>query len=106
MKQIRVRDSKGNPHIYRFTAESVKAMEARGFDLNLIATQPMTQMPILIEGALLAEEGANATPELALDIYQAQKDKQGLITKLIQMYNEPIDSLYAVEGNAEWEYTD
>ena len=75
MKQIKVRDSKGNPHIYRFTAESVKAMELRGFNPDLLATQPLTQMPILIEGALLAEEGLSATPEIALDIYQAQKDK-------------------------------
>lgn len=103
MKQITVRDCDKNPYILTFTAETVKALEARGFSLEGITDKPMTMIPMLFEGAFLAKEASKVTPDKALEIYQLQKDKTGLLKKLIELYNDPIDEVIVKEGNAEWE---
>mgnify|MGYP003295707723 CR=1 FL=1 len=46
MKQITVRDKQNNPYVLTFTAETVKALEARGFNLDAVTEQPMTMIPL------------------------------------------------------------
>lgn len=103
MKQITVRDSENNPYILTFTAETVKALETRGFSLEEISDKPMTMIPMLFEGAFLAKEASKVTPEKALAIYQLQKNKTKLLEKLIALYNDPIEEVIVKEGNADWE---
>lgn len=103
MKQITVRDKQNNPYILTFTAETVKILESRGFSLDAIKTQPMTMIPLLFEGAFLAKEANNVTSEQALEIYKMQKNKAGLLQKVIDLYNDPIDEVIVKEGNMEWE---
>ena len=103
MKQITVRDKQNNPYVLTFTAETVKMLEARGFTLDAVTEQPMTMIPLLFEGAFLAKEKDNMTSEKALEIYKSQKNKTGLLQKLIELYNDPIDEVIVKEGNIEWE---
>lgn len=103
MKQITVRDKDKNSYVLTFTAETVKATESRGFVLEDLDKQPMTMMPLLLEGAFLAKEANRVTPEKVIEIWQDVKDKRGLLMKLVQLYNEPIDEMFATEGNIEWE---
>ena len=103
MKTITVRDKDNNPYTLTFTAETVKALEDRGFSLENVTDKPMTMIPMLFEGAFLAKEGNKVTPDKALEIYKLQKDKTGLLQKLIVLYNDPIDEVIVKEGNAEWE---
>ena len=103
MKQIIVRDKDNNPYTLTFTAETVKALEARGFSLDEISDKPMTMIPMLFEGAFLAKEGSNITYEKTLEIYRLQKNKTKLLEKLLALYNDPIDEVIVKEGNAEWE---
>ena len=103
MKSITVRDSNNNPYILTFTAETVKALEARGFSLEEVTAKPMTMIPMLFEGAFLAKEGNKVTPDKALEIYKLQKNKTKLLEKLLVLFNDPIDEVIVKEGNAEWE---
>lgn len=103
MKQITVRDEKNVPYVLTFTAETVKALEAKGFSLEEITTKPMTMIPMLFEGAFLAKEKDKVTPEKVVKIYKAQKNKTGLLQKLLELYNDPIDEVIVKEGNTEWE---
>lgn len=103
MKTITVRDKQNNPYTLTFTAETVKALEAKGFSLEKVTDMPMTMIPLLFEGAFLAKEAGAVTSEKAVEIYQLQKNKTALLQKLIELYNDPIDEVIVKEGNAEWE---
>lgn len=103
MKTITVRDKQNNPYTLTFTAETVKALEAKGFSLDKVTDMPMTMIPLLFEGAFLAKEAGKVTSEKAVEIYQLQKNKTALLQKLIELYNDPIDEVIVKEGNAEWE---
>lgn len=103
MKTITVRDKQNNPYTLTFTAETVKALEAKGFSLEKVTDMPMTMIPLLFEGAFLAKEAGKVTSEKAVEIYQLQKNKTALLQKLIELYNDPIDEVIVKEGNAEWE---
>ena len=103
MKTITVRDKQNNPYTLTFTAETVKALEAKGFSLDKVTDMPMTMIPLLFEGAFLAKEAGAVTSEKEMEIYQLQKNKTALLQKLIELYNDPIDEVIVKEGNAEWE---
>ena len=103
MKTITVRDDKNVPYVLTFTAETVKQLEARGFNLDEVTAKPMTMIPMLFEGAFLAENKDKVTSEKVAKIYKAQKDKTGLLQKLLELYNDPIDECIVKEGNIEWE---
>lgn len=102
MKQITVRDKDNNPYTLTFTAETVKALEAKGFVLDKMPEMPMTMIPLLFEGAFLAKEADKVTSEKALEIYTSQKNKEALLAKLIELYNEVLSAIID-EGNSEWE---
>jgi len=101
MKQITVKDEYGNKYDLCFTAKSVMLMEKRGFNINDIEGKPMTTINDLFTGAFLANH-KNVTKEQIDKIYNGLKDKEGLLTKLVELYNEPLNGLID-EGNAEWE---
>lgn len=103
MKSITVRDKDKNSYVLTFTADTVKAIEIRGFVLDQLDKQPMIMMPLLLEGAFLAKESSRVTPEKVLEIWADAKDKKALIQKLVLLYNDPIDEMFAKEGNQEWE---
>lgn len=100
MKEIIVKDKFDNKYNLCFTAETVSLMERRGFDVNEIESKPMTMIKTLFAGAFLANH-KNTKSETIDEIYASLKDKTGLLTKLVEMYNEPLDMLVD-EGNAEW----
>lgn len=103
MKSITVRDKDKNSYVLTFTAETVQAIESRGFVLENLDKQPMIMMPLLLEGAFLAKEANRVTPDKVLEIWKDAKDKKGLLQKLVLLYNDPIDEMLAKEGNQEWE---
>jgi len=66
----------------------------------------MTLLPTLFAGAFLAHH--RSTKREVIDkIYESMPNKQELITKLAEMYNEPIAALLDEpedeEGNVKWE---
>ena len=88
-----------------YTRDTIKRMEQRGFDINQLASRPMTLLPELFAGAFLANH-----KELRRDkidkIFDEIPDRKGLLGLLSDMYNEPVLALIDSEetsGNAKWE---
>jgi len=91
-----------------FTRRSVSEMEKKGFIASEITDKPMTTLPALFEGAFLAHHRF-VKPEVIDKIFSKLTNKEDLIGKLAEMYNEPIMALVeepeADEGNVDWTAT-
>ena len=104
-KQSRFTDD-GVDYTLEFTRKSVETMERNGFVITEVFEKPMTLLPTLFAGAFLAHH--RSTKREVIDkIYESMPNKQELITKLAEMYNEPIAALLDEpedeEGNVKWE---
>lgn len=105
-KQIRF-EYKGQEYILEFTRKSIEMMERQGFVASDIVEKPMTTLPALFAGAFLAHH-RNVKKELIDEIFSKMTNKEELIRKLAEMYNEPIMALMDEpdsndEGNVKWE---
>ena len=92
-------------YVLEYTRKSVEAMEKKGFVAADIETKPVTVLPALFAGAFLANHRFEK-PEVIEKIYSKMTNKQELIGKLAEMYNEPIMALVdepeESEGNLAW----
>lgn len=88
-----------------FTRRTVTEMERRGFIASEITDKPMSTLPELFAGAFLAHHRF-AKREVIDEIFSKLKNKDELIGKLAEMYNEPIQTLVEEpeedEGNLDW----
>ncbi len=104
-KQIKVTHN-GEQYTLEYTRKTIEAMERGGFSISNVQTKPMSTLPALFAGAFLAHH-RNVMQNKIDKIFAAQKNKEQLVEKLAEMYNEPIVSLLddpeENEGNAEWE---
>ena len=93
----------GKDYTLEYTRSTVRQMENEGFVASDIETKPLTVLPALFAGAFLAHHRFEKKPVID-EIYSKLKDKQSLIERLAEMYNEPISSLLdePEEGNLEW----
>lgn len=96
---------KDKEYILTFTRKSVERMERNGFVASDIGDKPMTTLPALFAGAFLANHPF-AKKELIDEIFSKLTNKQELIGKLAEMYNEPIAALVEEpeenERNLNW----
>ena len=96
---------KGTDYCLEYTRKSVETMEKNGFVASEIETKPMTVLPALFAGAFLAHHRF-IKPEVVEEIFSKMRNKQELIGKLAEMYNEPIKALIdepeESEGNLDW----
>lgn len=89
-----------------FTRRTVKQMEDEGFVARDIDQRPMTLLPALFAGAFKAHHRF-VKQEIIDEIYKGMPQKEELIGKLAEMYNEPIESLMGepdeeASKNVEW----
>ena len=89
-----------------FTRRTHRQMEDEGFTPRDIDAKPMTLLPALFAGAFKAHHRF-VKQEVIDRIYAAMPNKESLIGKLAEMYNEPIESLMAdpdekAAKNVEW----
>ena len=88
-----------------YTRKSVETMEKQGFKVADIQDRPMTVLPALFAGAFLSKHRF-VKKEVIDEIYSKLTNKQELIGKLAEMYNEPIMALLnepdESEGNLDW----
>lgn len=103
-KQIKF-NYKDIDYVLEFTRKSVETMERNGFIASDVVEKPMTTLPALFAGAFLAHHKF-AKRDLINEIYDKLPDKEDLLSKLSEMYNEPIHALLEepedIEGNVEW----
>lgn len=104
-KQLRFTTNDGKEYVLEFTRKTVEQMERQGFIATQITEKPMTTLPTLFAGAFLANHRWVKKDEID-EIFSKLKNKQELIGKLAEMYNEPIMTLVdepeAAEGNLDW----
>lgn len=81
-----------------FTRRTVKQMEDEGFVAQEIDSRPMTLLPALFVGAFKAHHRF-VKQETIDKIYAAMPNKEDLIGKLAEMYNEPIIALMEEPDN-------
>lgn len=88
-----------------FTRRTVSEMEKKGFIAAEVEDKPMTTLPALFEGAFLAHHRFEKK-EVINAIFAKMTNKEELIGKLAEMYNEPIMALVEEpeesEGNLSW----
>lgn len=82
----------GTDYVLEYTRRTVKQMEAEGFVSGEIDNKPMSLLPALFAGAFKAHHRF-VKPEVIDRIYATMPDKEGLIGRLAEMYNEPILTL-------------
>lgn len=103
-KQLNV-TYQGNNYCLEYTRKSVEQMEKSGFVASDIKDKPITTLPALFAGAFIAHHRL-VRPDVIEAIYKTMPNKQELIGKLAEMYNEPIMALLEepdeAEGNAVW----
>ncbi len=88
-----------------FTRRTVTEMERKGFIASEVENKPMSTLPALFEGAFLAHHRFEKK-ETINAIFNRMTNKEELIGKLAEMYNEPIMALVEEpeenEGNLDW----
>lgn len=82
----------GKDYTLEFTRRTIRQMEDEGFVARNIDDRPMTLLPALFAGAFKANH--RFVKQDTIDaIYANMPNKDKLIEKLAEMYNEPILSL-------------
>ena len=103
-KQLKF-NHQGKEYCLEYTRKSVEQMEKNGFLVTNIQEKPMTTLPTLFAGAFLANHRF-VKQDVIDEIYSKMTNKQELIGKLAEMYNEPIMALVdepeESEGNLDW----
>lgn len=86
-----------------FSRNTIRQMEGRGFVPEDIVKKPMTILPELFAGAFLKNHPTVRRKKID-EIYAKMNDKSTLVEALIELYNDPIDTLLEepTEGNVEW----
>lgn len=92
-------------YVLEFTRRTVMEMEKKGFVAAEVEQKPMSTLPALFEGAFLAHHRF-VKKDVIDNIYAHMTNKEDLIGKLAEMYNEPIMALVEEpeenEGNVSW----
>lgn len=88
-----------------YSRQTVKNMEAQGFVLEEIGSKPANMIPMLFRGAFMKNH-KGIKRSLVDDIYEAMPDKNGLISALIDLYGEALNTLFddseSATGNGSW----
>lgn len=95
----------GKEYVLEFTRKSIETMEKQGFIASEITEKPVSTLPALFAGAFLAHHRF-VKRDVIDRIFDKLTNKQELIGKLAEMYNEPIEALMDEpeedEGNVKW----
>lgn len=94
---------KGKQFTLEYTRDSVRQMEREGFVTNDVVNKPMLTLPKLFAGAFKAHHKFGTKPTDIEEMFNLFKNKDALLEKLVEMYNEPFETLLDEpkdEGNA------
>lgn len=96
-----------NTYTLTYTAESVRQMEAAGFDTDNFGTKTLTNTEMLFRGAFI-EKHPTISDDLVKEIWKSIPRKKEIIRALVMMYNDPITSLFdePESGETEWKVSE
>jgi hypothetical protein len=93
-------------YLLEFTRASITTMEKNGFSIQDLQSKPATCVIQLFSGAFIAHHRSVRQSDTE-KIFNALTNKEKLLLKLVEMYNEPLMSLFEDgeedPGNATWE---
>lgn len=109
IKKLKIKTAEGKEYMLAYDRNTCARMARKGFKLEDVADAPVIGIPTLVGGAFLKFH-----PELTqaqIDaIWADVVDKEGLLYKLVEMYQEPIEALVAEPDkdgkNSTWEVVD
>ena len=90
-----------------YTPDSIKQMESAGFSMNDFTDRPATRTEQLWAGAFIANNRKTSATVIR-ELYSKMKNKDELVQKLIEMYNNTLSYLMPDdddEGNVDWTAT-
>ena len=90
----------GREYTLEFTRRTVQEMEREGFVTDDLENKPMSALPALFAGAFKAHHRFMKRGEID-EIYRDMPNKEKLIERLAEMYNEPISTLLSEPENPE-----
>lgn len=95
----------GKEYVLEFTRKTVERMEKSGFNIGDMLEKPVTNLPTLFAGAFYANHPF-VNRNVINEIYGKITNRAELISKLSDMYNEPIMEMLndppESEENVEW----
>ena len=107
-KRLTITDpTSGVTYTLEYTRKTVEMMEKQGFIAADVEKKPMTLLPALFAGAFLAHHRF-VKRDVIDNIYARLSHKDELITRLVEMYNDPLVTLLDEpeqgdsEGNLSW----
>lgn len=95
-------------YLLEFTRKSAKLIEHNGFNMDEISSKPNIMIPLLMQGALY-KNYPKIKEKDALKMFEAQKNRNGLLTTLMEMYAETVNTFFDEdeeeidEKNSTWE---
>lgn len=97
----------GKHYCLEYTPDTIKTMEANGFNINEIGDKPATRIEQLWAGAFLANH-RRVSNTVIMALFKKMKDREKLLRKLMEMYNNSLSYLLPDEddeGNVDWTAT-
>lgn len=97
----------GSTYTLSFNRKTVQQLTRQGFKPDMITEQPAIGIPMLFKGAFLVHHRM-IRDDLTDKIWGSLKNKSELISKLMEMYAEPINELISEpeegdeEKNVDW----
>lgn len=88
----------GKKYTLTYTRQSIKLAERLGFDINELASKPMTMVPLLFHGAFLVNH-RGVTQDRTEEILYALPSRNQLISRLVELYNYPLSVLIGEDEN-------
>jgi hypothetical protein len=98
----------GKAYCLEYTPETIKRMEANGFNINEIGEKPATRLEQLWAGAFLAHHRKAVGDGIPEKLFKQMKRREELLKKLTEMYNATLEYLLPDEddeGNVDWTAT-
>ena len=97
----------GHQYTLTFTRKTVQQLNQQGFRTEMITDQPAVGIPMLFNGAFLANHRV-LKADIKDRIFEAIPDKMGFISKLLEAYVAPINEMLEdppedSEKNVKWE---
>lgn len=98
-------DHKEITYTLEFTRKSIETMERKGFIASDLVNKPVSMLPELFAGSFIAHHRFTKA-DVIEKIFNQFTNKDRLIEKLSEMYNEPIEAMLGEpteeEGNVKW----
>ena len=98
----------GKDYTLEFTRKSIEHMEKKGFVASELIDKPVSMLPELFAGAFIAHHKFEKR-DVIDKIFSKFTNKEDLVSRLSEMYQEPIESMFdepaEAEGNVKWGVT-